>query len=80
MNDNQFIIQPEQISSEALDNIIGEFILREGTDYGNSDYTLEQKKQHVLAQLKSKKIVILFDNELGSCNLLSEQEFKKTQS
>lgn len=80
MNDNQFLIEPNKISPEALDNIIGEYILREGTDYGNSDFTLDQKKQHVLKQLQSKKIVILFDNDLGSCNLITTEELKKINS
>ncbi len=80
MNDNQFIIEPEQISKEALHGIIKDFILREGTDYGTASYSLDQKINHVLKQLKVKKVVILYDNELSSCNLITEQELQKITS
>lgn len=77
MNDSQFIIEPEQISKDALDNIIKDYVMREGTDYGHSDRSLEQKTEAVMKQLKSKSIVILYDNDLGSCNLITKQELEK---
>ncbi|MGH1467336.1 MAG: YheU family protein [Bdellovibrionales bacterium] len=80
MNENQFIIEPEQLSKEALNGIIKEFILREGTDYGSSNYSLEEKANHVLKQLREKRIVILYDNELSSCNLMTRQELAKINS
>lgn len=49
------------LSSEALDGVLEEFISREGTDYGEQYYSLEDKKAQVLKQLKNNKAVLLFD-------------------
>lgn len=37
------IIPWQEISADALSNLIREFVLREGTDYGESEVSLEQK-------------------------------------
>ncbi|MFA0084909.1 hypothetical protein BCU70_14580 [Vibrio sp. 10N.286.49.C2] len=54
------IIPWQQIASETLDNLIQEFVLREGTDYGESEYTLADKLAHVRSQLESGEAVIVF--------------------
>ena len=41
-------ISPQQLSAEALTGVVDAFILREGTDYGVQEYTLEEKRQRVL--------------------------------
>lgn len=58
------------ISKEALDQLIEDFILREGTDYGQSEYSLDQKKQQILKQLASKHVYISYDNETESSTLI----------
>jgi uncharacterized protein YheU (UPF0270 family) len=35
--------------------------LREGTEYGEKDFTLDQKVQHVLRQLQRNEARIMFD-------------------
>ncbi len=50
-----------QLSAEALDGVIKAFVLQEGTDYGQHEFTLEQKIAHVRAQLESGDAQILFD-------------------
>ncbi len=37
------IIPWQELSTETLDNLIESFVLREGTDYGMQEKTLEQK-------------------------------------
>lgn len=66
------IIPFEELSREALENIIKEFVLREGTDYGHSDYTIEEKIEEVRAQLRAGKVVIVFDAEDESLNIVSK--------
>ena len=41
-------IPQQELSSDALVGVIDAFILREGTDYGLQEYTLEEKRQRVL--------------------------------
>ena len=42
----------DQLSESALLGVLDAFILREGTDYGHQDYTLEEKRQRVMAMLR----------------------------
>ena len=44
-------IPQQELSSDALVGVIDAFILREGTDYGSQEYTLEEKRQRVLNSL-----------------------------
>jgi len=59
----------QSLSDEALNSVIQEFVLREGTEYGASEVSLEQKVTQVLAQLKSGKVVISFDKETSTTSL-----------
>ncbi|MFC5078785.1 hypothetical protein VTH8203_03472 [Vibrio thalassae] len=54
------IIPWQQIAAETLDNLIKEFVLREGTDYGDTEWSLDDKVAHVKAQLESGDAVIVF--------------------
>lgn len=65
-------IPANMLSKQALDQLIEDFILREGTDYGHSEYTLEQKKQQVINQMKAKYVVISYDPETESCTLIKK--------
>ena len=64
----------DQLSSDALYGVIKEFVTRDGTDYGDREVPLETKISEVLGQLKSGKAVIVFDPELGSCNILRSDD------
>ncbi|MCU8505177.1 YheU family protein [Vibrio vulnificus] len=54
------IVPWQQISPEALSNLIREFVLREGTDYGESEYSLEEKIAQVQQQLEGGEAVVVF--------------------
>ena len=54
------IIPWQQIAPDTLDNLIREFILREGTDYGEQEVSLEEKVEQVRTQIQSGEAVILF--------------------
>jgi uncharacterized protein YheU (UPF0270 family) len=51
------------LSPEALRGVIEAFVLREGTDYGEREFTLEQKCAQVLAQIRRGEARILYDPE-----------------
>jgi len=62
---------PYQLLSEAaLRGIIEEFVLREGTDYGVREYTIEDKIRTVASQLKRGSAKIVFDARDGTCNIV----------
>ena len=51
----------DQLTPEALQGVIEEFVTRDGTDYGEVEVTLETKISQVLGQLKSGKIRVLVE-------------------
>ena len=53
-------IPQQQLSAQALLGVLDAFILREGTDYGVEEYTLEEKRQRVLETLASGDAEIHF--------------------
>jgi uncharacterized protein len=64
----------EELSGEVLNAIIEEFVLREGTDYGPREYTLEAKVTQIKAQLERGEAKIVFDPELESINVVLGNE------
>lgn len=49
--------------------MIESFVLREGTDYGAREFSLEEKVAHVRAQLERGQARILFDPESNTVTL-----------
>lgn len=66
------IIPQSAISSEALEGIIKEFVLREGTEYGATDVSLEAKVKQVQRQLDRGDVVIVFDEGTETVDLVSK--------
>ena len=64
----------DQLSPKALQGVIEEFVTRDGTDYGEIETTLETKISQVLAQLKSGKAVIVFDQGSDTCSILKSDD------
>ena len=54
------IIPWQDIAPETLENLIREFVLREGTDYGTVEVSLQDKIDQVKAQLEKGEAVIVF--------------------
>ena len=63
------LIPYTKLSEEALRAIIEEYITREGTEYGVTEYTFEQKIEQIHQQLLQGEIKINFDIETETCNL-----------
>jgi uncharacterized protein YheU (UPF0270 family) len=73
-------ISCENLSSETLRAVIEEYVTRNGTDYGEVEVPLEQKVRQVHRELKSGKAFILFDTIDQTCNIVSKDDFQKSQS
>ncbi len=55
------MIEPWQdIAPETLENLISEFVLREGTDYGEVEVSLAHKIDQIKALLRSGDAVIVY--------------------
>lgn len=55
------VVPHTDLSPELLRGVIEAFVLREGTDYGAVEMSLEQKVARVVRQLEQGKAEISFD-------------------
>jgi uncharacterized protein YheU (UPF0270 family) len=67
----QIEVPHTQLSPEALRGVVESFVLREGTDYGAREYTLDEKVRHVMAQLQRGDARILFDPHTDTVHILA---------
>lgn len=62
MEDAEPVVVPyTELSEDALRGVLEAFVLREGTEYGARDFSLEEKVSHVLKQLRRGEAQIVFD-------------------
>ena len=59
----------QSLSEQALSGVIDDFVLREGTDYGLAEVTLDAKRAEVLRQLQQQAATIWFDPETQSVTI-----------
>ena len=70
------MIRPWQdLSPETRDNLIESFVLREGTDYGEHERSLEQKVNDVKRQLKSGDVVLVWSELHETVNIMPRNAF-----
>lgn len=58
------------LSDETLNSVVEAFVLREGTDYGEIEYSLDAKVSSILKQLKNGSAIIVFDDDSGTCDII----------
>ncbi len=63
-----------ELSPEALQGIIEQFISRDGPDSGNVEISFQRKIEQVMQNLKTGKAFILYDESSQSCNILSKDD------
>ncbi len=62
-------IPHKALAPDTLRNLVEEFVTREGTDYGEREFSLDDKVAQVLRQLEEGKVVLLYDPANTSCQL-----------
>jgi uncharacterized protein len=60
-----------QLSPDTLRSVVESFVLREGTDYGEREYSLPQKVAHVMRQLERGEAHIVFDAASESVQIVA---------
>lgn len=73
------IIPPESLSAEALQGVLEEFISRDGTDYGESELSLEAKVNRLRPQVMRGEVLIVFDEVLEGVTLMTLEEWRDRQ-
>lgn len=64
------------LTGDALRGLIDEFVSREGTDYGQGEYTLDEKAASVRRQLENGRAVIVYDPDTENCNIVLKENIK----
>ncbi len=60
----------EQLEAETLENLIQEFVTRDGNDWGNVDGALENKVGQVMRQLRNHQAKVVFDLRSQTANIV----------
>ena len=74
------IIPFEQLDKDTLYNLIESYVLREGTDYGEQEFSIQSKVAQVSQQLKTGEAMVFFSELHESVTIISKNEFKALQS
>lgn len=70
------IIPWQDLAPETLDSLIESFVLREGTDYGEHERSLEDKVADVKQQLLSGDVVLVWSELHETVNLMPRNQFR----
>jgi uncharacterized protein YheU (UPF0270 family) len=65
-----------ELPPDLLNAVIESFVLREGTDYGEKEFSLEEKVARVVRQLKRAEAKIVFDPATESVTIVVRQNNK----
>lgn len=68
------IVPYQELSPDALQSLIEDFVTRDGTDYGQAELTMQQKAAHLLALLQKGELLITYDEDTQSCGLVRKDE------
>lgn len=60
----------DQLTDDVLNNMIEDFVTRDGTDYGEVEVGLPEKMVRLKRELKAGKVVITYDLQCQSFNFL----------
>ena len=64
------VVPYTELSDDALRGVLESFVLREGTEYGERDVSLDQKVAQVTRQLQRGEARIVFDPESETIDIV----------
>ena len=66
----------QDLAPETLDSLIESFVLREGTDYGEHERSLEQKVADVKRQLQNGEVLLVWSELHETINIMPRNQFR----
>ncbi len=70
------IVPWQELEPDTLDNLIQEFVSRDGTDYGEQEYSLADKVSQVRRALAKGEAVLIFSEHTGLCNIVPADQVR----
>ncbi len=65
-----------RIAPELLRRLAEEFVTRDGTDYGATEKTLEEKVTDVLRRVRAGEAAVVYDAESGTTNIVPKRALR----
>jgi uncharacterized protein YheU (UPF0270 family) len=59
-----------ELAPDLLHAVVESYVLREGTDYGEREFSLAEKVAHVIGRLKRGEAQIVFDPETETVSIV----------
>jgi len=60
-----------ELTPDLLHAVVESYVLREGTDYGEREFSLAEKVAHVIGRLERGEAQIVFDPETETVSIVS---------
>ena len=71
------IIPYQRLSEDALQRLLEEYVLREGTEYGTKEFSLEEKVLHVRRQLEQGQAVLIYSQVHETVDIVPSDAIKQ---
>lgn len=68
------MVPPDRLSADVLQGLLEEFASRDGTDYGEREYTLVEKLEQLRNQLLTGELQLLYDVDSEQWDLLPREQ------
>ncbi len=65
------VVPYTELAADLLHAVVESYVLREGTDYGEKEFSLEDKVAHVISRLKRGEARIVFDPESETVSIVN---------
>jgi uncharacterized protein YheU (UPF0270 family) len=74
------IVPANFLSPDALSGLIEEFVTRDGTDYGETEVSMQERVDQVRAQIERGEALILFDSTTETTTIIAAADLAKIQA
>jgi uncharacterized protein len=68
------VVPYTELAADLLHAVVESYVLREGTDYGAREFTLEEKVAHVIGRLQRAEAQIVFDPDTETVSIVGTQD------
>ncbi|MDP5055952.1 YheU family protein [Marinomonas hwangdonensis] len=68
------LIPYDSLAPDTLETILDDIVSRDGTDYGDYELSVAQKRQQALQSLKKGEAVLLFDTESETIKMVRKED------
>jgi uncharacterized protein YheU (UPF0270 family) len=71
------IVPWRDIDTATLDNLIEEFVTRDGTDYGEREIDTATKAEQVRRRLQRGEAVVVFDDATETVSVMTREQLRE---